>query len=239
MPGDDQNGHHRRGQDRQRAELGGDGQASAQAGESRRPPRAAFHHQHRAVQRQQGESGGYGINGEEVGELDLGDGESGESRRQQPCRLTVEAAGDQVDQIDGEGVGQGHEEAAHIGEARRAIGRGQGLHGLRGSADALGQRRQVVRQVGGDGQQVEREVAIGVAAAMLAVEIPEGIESGLAGIQSRAPVLGQMHRRGVEGHRRALVRVGQLAAIPVDVVKAQGGSHQQHDHQRQLSPVSL
>ncbi len=183
-PRHDHNGHHWRGQDRQCAELGSDGQAGAQAGEGRRASRAAFHHQHSAVKRQQRESRRDGINGEEVGELDLGDGESGESRRQHTRRLPINAAANQVDQVDGEGVGQGHEESAHVGKARRPVGRGQGLHGLWRSADALCHRRQVVHQVGSDGQQVEREVAVGVAPALLAVEVPEGIERGLLRVQS-------------------------------------------------------
>ncbi len=120
-----------------------------------------------------------------MGQLNLGHGESGEGCRQQPGLLPIEMTGDQVNQVDSEGVGYGHEEAAHIGEARRPVEGIQGLHSLRRGTKPLRHGRQTVPQVCRDGQQIEREVAVGIAAPMLAMEVPERVESGFAGVQSR------------------------------------------------------
>ena len=201
------------------------------------PP--ALRHAQRAVERHGREGGADGIDGEEMAELDLQDGEGGKGRGQQahPGRASVVAPpigalGQQIDEEHGEGVGDGHQQPADDREAGHAVGGAQRLDPRGWRAQLLGQRCDGVKGVGGQHQQVEGEVAVGVGAALLALNVPEGVEGGLALVQQADPLGRHLDAGRVEGNGGALVGVRQLAVGPVDVPNAQHEAGQQDQQQQ-------
>ena len=149
--GDEQGSRHRCGQDGQCAELGGHRQAHAHAGEHRRFCRALLDHQHGPVKRQQGEGGRDGVHGEEVSQLYLQNGESGESSGQQGSAAPVNAAGDEVHQVHRYRIQKGDDHPSDEGKTPYVGGHSQSAHQTLRSADPPGQGSQSVKRVGGDG----------------------------------------------------------------------------------------
>ena len=115
-----------------------------------------------------------------MAKLDLQYGKGGEGGGQQSYPPTafapsIDAIGQQKDQQHGQGVGDSHDRAADERKTRHTVRRTQGLHQVSADAQLFGQRRQFVHPVGRQHQQIEREMAVRVAAPFLPVDVPQRI----------------------------------------------------------------
>ncbi len=124
------------------------------------------------IHRRHGEGRRDGIHGKEMAELDLQHGESAQQQRQQPHMAVVDPTSQQKHVEQGDRIGNGHEHPAHPGIARHAGSDPHHVHIAVGHAQSIRCRRQLLRQMGSDDQQIKRKMAVGVGAPGLALHIP-------------------------------------------------------------------
>jgi len=110
-------GYNRSEYNRQGAKFRGYGQGNADAGNHRRAHRFAVVQQNGAVQGQQSKGGGNGVDGEEVGQLNLQHRKCRKGRRQQAAPGAVQPPAQQKNQVHRQQVGQAHQKAPNNGIA--------------------------------------------------------------------------------------------------------------------------
>jgi hypothetical protein len=163
-----------------------------------------------------------GVHSEKVAELNRLRRERIESRGQQPGAATDEQSAQEVEQQDRQRVEHGDGEPPGHGDGvATAVGALHQRHRRVGQADGIGRRRDQVQRVAGQHAQVEREMAVGEAAPLLAVQIPERVEGAAVRIPEFLDGRGHAQRGGVETGCAALIRVAADPLIKVDIPDAQ------------------
>ncbi len=169
-----------------------------------------------------------------MAELNGRDREGGKGCTQQADAATVDAAADQVDQVDRTGVEQRGEHATQEIQPIVGIGRHQPAYQLalqtepgQRLADGMGQRRH-------DRQDVQWQMAVGKVAHRVLLRVPERVEGRLPWIERLREALRHVHVAG-HHHDPTLVGVCVLIIVPIVVVEPQRQGDRQ-DRQQQEYP---
>ena len=88
-------------------------------------------------------------------------------------------------------------------------------------ANGLSRRRQLMQHVARGRAQIERQVAVGEAAPLLSIQIPQRVHWTVVGIPEFIPTGGQAQGRGIKTGGAPLVGVAPHAAVEVHIPNAQ------------------